>query len=373
MQNIPLFEEGISRQKSVSFATPISVSKKEKIKKKSTQSLLIKVKEEKIKTLENLINNSNSFDEREQLEIIDLQKTIDHLKFQIESQEIIDQENEKKKEEKSFLKDFEEIRKIEHDLKNERLEKDKISKKIQEKIDKEKSLNITLEKEIEMINELQKETLLKEKLEKELEIEKLKKQEFKKYISEIKNYEIEKENSEKQLLISQKSKVKSLMEEDQESKLEEKNKEKKLNSSSIPIPPNILKKFNNEINDKSIPMPPNLFNKKVINAPMIPGISKGNILAPPPNLLKVNSTPPPNLFGPNKAPGLNLLGINNNQGTTKKKREPTKKLKPVMWKIIPGNQVKNTVWEKMDDFNVNFLNFKKNFSLFEIFYLYFLI
>ena len=109
-----------------------------------------------------------------------------------------------------------------------------------------------------------------------------------------------------------------------------------------PMPPNLL---------GGPPMPPNLFG----GPPMPPNLLGGP--PGPPNLL--GGPPPLNLLGglarPLGLPGLpGLPGLLNQQNKPKlkEKMNPKVPMKGLMWTIIKPEQIKDTVWEKIDDSKV---------------------
>ena len=93
--------------------------------------------------------------------------------------------------------------------------------------------------------------------------------------------------------------------------------------------------------------PPPLLINLMMGGPPPPPFLGG----PPPPLinLMMGGPPPLNLLKAPGLPSLNALLGNKNEVPPKEKKKPNVPLKNLMWNMIPGSKIKETVWEKVDD------------------------
>ena len=148
------------------------------------------------------------------------------------------------------------------------------------------------------------------------------------------------------------------------------------NKSNIPKPPNILQPNIPEINkeqevSKVEPIKP-VTIPNIPKVPLIPGISS---IPGVPSIPKVPGIPGvpgvpgiPGIPGVPGVPGIpGIIGINNNLGiNVKKKQKPTTQMKPLFWSTMNSKDIKNTLWESMDDekiiSKININKFEEEFS-----------
>lgn len=97
-----------------------------------------------------------------------------------------------------------------------------------------------------------------------------------------------------------------------------------------------------EINTNILPPPPNILPPPLINA--FKNAPPLNLLGPPaPNLLNMPGLPSINLLSAAKKPEIPI----------KEKKKPNIALKPLMWNTINAGNMKETIWEKIDDNKVS--------------------